>query len=50
MLAAVDFYNESFFDTDEINNVWGYRMLPAKLETREVSVSQELPKAQFCVG
>ena len=50
MLAAVDFDDETFLKTDEVEDVVFKRDLPAKLEGCQPAIAQQPPHPGFRIG
>jgi hypothetical protein len=49
MLSAVDLNDQSFFQTNEVNDVASQRLLPAKLKTVYLPESEFLPKQPLSI-
>lgn len=50
MLPAIQFHDQLFFKTNEIDYVGWNRMLSAKFETVELAIFQTQPKSHFRIG
>ena len=50
MLAAVDFYYQPLFETEEVGDVWAQRMLSAEPIPGQLSATELLPKGPLGLG
>ena len=50
MLPTIDFYDEPFLATNEINDVGSDGLLPDEFKTAQPSVAQREPQLRFSVG